>query len=127
MILIRFIGVITGIKPGVFSISLNIRFDLLNGGFMGVIEWIYNINRQQSFVTLAIRDMLTTAKTYDQAVEYLSEIPLLAPCYYILAGSEPGQVRRFFLNINSFRISDQSIGCNHLSIASTIHQYQKIR
>jgi hypothetical protein len=40
--------------------------------------------------------MLTYAETYDEAVEYLSQIPLLAPCYYILAGSKSGQVRKIF-------------------------------
>ncbi|CAF4199013.1 unnamed protein product, partial [Adineta steineri] len=85
-----FIGAVTGIKPGKFSITLNTRFDL-NGGYIGIIEWIYNINRNQSFVTLAIRDMLTGAENYDEAVEYLSKIPLLAPCYYILAGIKSGQ------------------------------------
>jgi acid ceramidase len=87
-----------------FSISLNTRFDL-NGGYIGVIEWIYNLNRNQSFVTLAIRDMLTNAESYNEAVQYLSEIPLLAPCYYILAGTKPGQVRKIFHSINLFHRS----------------------
>jgi hypothetical protein len=43
-----------------------------------------------------MRDMLTNAESYDEAVEYLSQIPLLAPCYYILAGSKSGQVREIF-------------------------------
>jgi len=94
-----FIGAVTGIKPGIFSITLNTRFDL-NGGFIGLTEWIYNLDHQQSFVTLAMRDMLTNAKSYDEAVKYFSEIPLLAPCYYILAGPKSGQVRKicFFRN-----------------------------
>ncbi len=100
----RFIGAVTGIKPGIFSIALNTRFDL-NGGFIGVIEWIYNLDRRQSFVTLAMRDMLMNAGSYDEAVEYLSEIPLLAPCYYILAGAKSRQVREkifytYILSIN---------------------------
>jgi acid ceramidase len=89
----RYIGVITGIRPGVFSISMNERYGL-RGGYIGLIEWIFNINRKQSFVTFAMRDMLTTAQTYDQAVEYLAEVKLTAPCYYILAGPQTGQVRR---------------------------------
>ena len=63
-----------------------------------MIEWIYNLDRQQSFVTLAMRDILTKAGSYDEAVEYLSEIPLLAPCYYILAGTKSGQVSIIFLS-----------------------------
>ena len=87
-----YIGVITGIRPGVFSISMNERYGL-KGGYIGLIEWIFNINRNQSFVTFAMRDMLTKAESYDQAVKYLAEVKLTAPCYYILAGPKSGQVR----------------------------------
>jgi len=87
---IGYIGSLTGIKPGVFSVSINERY-AVKGGYTGLIEWIYNINRNQSFITFAIRDMLTKAESYDQAVKYLAEVPLLAPCYYILAGTKAGQ------------------------------------
>jgi hypothetical protein len=79
------------VKPGVFSVSINER-NIPKGGYIGLIEWIYNINRNQSFITFAIRDMLTNADSYDQAFRYLADVPLLAPCFYILAGPKPGQV-----------------------------------
>lgn len=82
-------------KPGVFSISINER-NALKGGYIGLIEWIFGMNRNQSFITFAIRDMLTNAQSYDQAIQYLAKVPLLAPCYYIVAGPKPGQV-----NINT--------------------------
>ncbi|CAF2405510.1 unnamed protein product [Rotaria sp. Silwood2] len=85
-----YIGSLTGIKPGVFSISINER-NSLKGGYIGLIEWIFNINRNQSFITLAIRDMLTKSESYDQTVKYLAEVSLLAPCYYIVAGPKAGQ------------------------------------
>ena len=72
---------------------MNERYGL-KGGYIGLIEWIFNINRNQSFVTFAMRDMLTKAETYDQAVQYLAEVKLTAPCYYILGGPKPGQVER---------------------------------
>jgi acid ceramidase len=93
---------LTGIKPGVFSVSINER-NSPDGGYIGLIEWIYNINRNQTFITFAIRDMLTKSESYDQSVKYLAEVPLLAPCYYIVAGTKPKQVReyiRFFNHIN---------------------------
>jgi acid ceramidase len=82
---------LTGIKPGFFSVSINER-NILRGGYIGRIEWIFDINRNQSFITFAIRDMLTHANSYTQAVTYLAEVNLLAPCYYILAGPQAGQV-----------------------------------
>jgi acid ceramidase len=87
---------LTGIKPGVFSISINER-NALNGGYIGLLEWLLNTNRNQSFITFAIRDMLTKAESYDQAVKYLAEVPLLAPCYYIIAGPKAGQVREYIV------------------------------
>lgn len=84
----------TGIKPGVFSVSINSR-EAVNGGYIGLVEWIYNINRSQTFITFAIRDMLTHSQSYDQSVKYLAEVPLIAPCYYIVAGTKPKQVREY--------------------------------
>ncbi|CAF1133948.1 unnamed protein product [Rotaria magnacalcarata] len=85
-----FIGSLTGIKPGVFSVSINER-NIVKGGYIGLIEWIYNINRNQSFITFAIRDMLTKSESYDQTLKYLAEEPLLAPCFYIVAGTKAGE------------------------------------
>lgn len=87
----RYIGSLTGVKPGVFSVSINER-NALKGGYIGLIEWIFGMNRNQSFITFAIRDMLTNAQSYDQAIQYLAKVPLLAPCYYIVAGPKSGQV-----------------------------------
>ncbi len=89
----------TGIKPGVFSISINER-NALKGGYIGLLEWMFNINRNQSFITLAIRDMLMKSESYDQTVKYLAEVPLLAPCYYIIAGPKAGQVREYILSFS---------------------------
>jgi hypothetical protein len=75
---------------------MNERYGL-KGGYIGLIEWIFDINRKQSFVTFAMRDMLTTSESYDQAVKYLAEVKLTAPCYYILAGPKAGQVRKSIL------------------------------
>ncbi|CAF1667380.1 unnamed protein product [Adineta ricciae] len=106
-----FIGALTGVKPGVFSVSLNARFDL-NGGYIGIIEWLYNFDRQQSFVTFALRDMLTNAKNYSEVLNYLSDVLLVAPCYYILAGTKPGEgaiisrSRRTTLNIKRLGVDN---------------------
>ena len=81
----------TGVKPGVFSVSINER-TTAKGGYIGLIEWMLNINRNQSFITFAIRDMLTKSQSFNETVKYLSEVPLLAPCYYIVAGPKAGQV-----------------------------------
>ncbi|CAF5048788.1 unnamed protein product [Rotaria sp. Silwood1] len=87
-----YIGSLTGIKPGIFNISINER-NSLKCGYIGLIEWIFNINRNQSFITFVIRDMLTKSDSYDETVKYLADVSLLAPCYYIIAVPKAGQVR----------------------------------
>jgi acid ceramidase len=106
---------LTGIKPGVFSVSINER-NALRGGYIGLIEWIYNMNRNQSFITFAIRDMLMKSESYDQSVKYLAEVPLVAPCYYILAGPKPGQVREHIYSSCSKLVFFFLKGCHYNSI-----------
>ncbi|CAF3418102.1 unnamed protein product [Rotaria sp. Silwood1] len=89
-----YIGSLTGIKPGIFNISINER-NSLKCGYIGLIEWIFNINRNQSFITFVIRDMLTKSDSYDETVKYLADVSLLAPCYYIIAVPKAGQVRAY--------------------------------
>jgi len=36
---VGYIGVITGVKPGAFSLTINERFSW-NGGYVGLLEWI---------------------------------------------------------------------------------------
>ncbi len=115
----------TGIKPGVFSVSINER-NALRGGYIGLLEWLLNTNRNQSFITFAIRDMLTKSESYDQTVKYLAEVPLVAPCYYIIAGPKPGQMREyilFFLMVNHIFVMK---GCDYNSRTERIRRYYNI-
>lgn len=88
---VGFVGLITGVKPGVMSLSINERFGVY-GGYIGIFEWILNINRNQSWITLIARDVLEKPDIdYDKAVDMLTNTPLLAPCYYIIAGAKSKQ------------------------------------
>ncbi|CAF4167349.1 unnamed protein product, partial [Rotaria sp. Silwood2] len=89
-VLFKTTSVLTGLKPNAFSVSVNSRTSF-QGGYEGLIEWIFNINRNQSFITFALRDMLTKAESFDVVVNYLAETELLAPCYYIVGGPKPEQ------------------------------------
>lgn len=60
--------------------------------FKGLFEWILDINRNQSWVTFLPRDLFeTNGVTYDTALDVLANTPILAPCYYIVAGPNPYQ------------------------------------
>nr|UVW99776.1 acid ceramidase 2 [Nephotettix cincticeps] len=84
-----YIGILTGIKKNVFSLSIDERF-AVNGGYMGIIEWALG-DHHQSWLGLLTRQVMETAESYDEAKELLSKTPLLAPVYFILAGNTSRQ------------------------------------
>ncbi|KAI0981179.1 hypothetical protein GJ496_002266 [Pomphorhynchus laevis] len=82
------IGVLTGMKPSGFAISINLRFSI-NGGYLGLMELFFNIINNQSFATLAVRDVLTNVNTYEAAVANLSHTPLISSVYFTISGVRP--------------------------------------
>lgn len=84
-----YIGVLTGIKPGVFTLSMNERFDL-NGGYIGIIEWILGIRTGQ-WMGFLTRDTLQYADSYVEATKNLTMTKMLAPAYFIVGGNTTGQ------------------------------------
>lgn len=81
-----YIGVLTGVKPGVISLTLNERFDI-EGGYIGIIKWLMGqrIGKWSGFLT---RDTLASATSYEMAKDMLSKSKLLAPVYFILGGTK---------------------------------------
>ncbi|RNA05909.1 acid ceramidase-like [Brachionus plicatilis] len=81
-----FVGLITGVKPNAFSVSVNERFNA-NGGYIGLFEWFLNINRKQAWTTLVARDCFENDDMdFNHVVKTLANTPLIAPVYYIIAG-----------------------------------------
>ncbi|KAG8225838.1 hypothetical protein J437_LFUL004767 [Ladona fulva] len=84
-----YIGILTGMKPNIFSFSVNERFRL-NGGFVGITEWIIGF-RHQNWLAVLTREVMEQAKTYTSAQKMLSNPKLVAPVYFILAGTKSSQ------------------------------------
>eukprot|EP00794_Sanderia_malayensis_P007413 gene7413-8233_t len=84
-----YVGVITGVKPGIFTLTMNERFSL-DGGYVGLIEWLLGINnaRWMGFLT---RTVMENSQSYSEAKEVLSSTQLLAPAYFILGGTKSGE------------------------------------
>jgi hypothetical protein len=71
---------------------MNERFKA-NGGYIGLFEWFFNLNRKQAWVTLLARDIMEDdTLDFEKAVKVFANTPLIAPCYYIIAGPLPNQV-----------------------------------
>ncbi|GAB1600649.1 acid ceramidase-like [Argonauta hians] len=81
-----YIGVLTGVRPGAFTLTLNERFQL-KGGFIGIIKWLLN-QRTAKWSGFLTRETLTSATSYKMAKDMLSKTELLAPVYYILGGTK---------------------------------------
>lgn len=79
-----YIGVLTGVKPGVMSLTLNERFGM-DGGFIGILKWLIG-SRTGKWTGFMTRDVLTDSNSYAEAKKMLSEEELLAPVYFILGG-----------------------------------------
>nr|UVW99775.1 acid ceramidase 1 [Nephotettix cincticeps] len=82
-------GILTGIKKNAFSLTINERY-VTNGGYLGIAEWFMGIHNQ-SWLGLLTRRVMETAESYDKAQELLSNTPLVAPVYFILAGNTSSQ------------------------------------
>ena len=60
------------------------------GGPAGLFEWI--VKREDLyFATWLVRDVLERSYDYEGAVSELSTRPLIAPCYFIVSGTEHNQ------------------------------------
>ncbi|XP_020832392.1 acid ceramidase [Phascolarctos cinereus] len=84
-----YVGMLTGMKPGTFSLTLNERFNL-NGGFLGVIEWMLG-RREDMWIGFLMRSVLENATSYEDAKNLLIKTTVLAPAYFILGGNKSGE------------------------------------
>jgi len=86
-----YVGALSGIKPGGFSVTIDTRFYR-----QGVWEMFYEIlaaieETNSSLVSFLTRDVLNRRSSFETALMDLSNTELIADVYYILAGVKPGQ------------------------------------
>jgi len=86
-----FVGVLSGMKPGAFSVTIDTRFYP-----QGLYEIFYEIvaamtEKNASLVSLLSRRVFENENDWNAAVENLSNVPLIADVYYITAGVSAGQ------------------------------------
>ena len=82
-----FYGAFTGQKPGVFSISFDVRereAGATHEIILGNLE--RNLDSARGTQASVIQNALLTAETYDYAVELLSEVPMTSVGHYIIGG-----------------------------------------
>uniref|UniRef100_A0A8C9U5M0 Acid ceramidase n=1 Tax=Scleropages formosus TaxID=113540 RepID=A0A8C9U5M0_SCLFO len=84
-----YVGMLTGIHPHAFTLTMNERFSL-DGGYIGIMEWILG-KRDGMWMSFLTRSVLENATSYEEAKQKLSQTKLLAPAYFILGGNQTGQ------------------------------------
>ncbi|XP_054634107.1 acid ceramidase isoform X1 [Dunckerocampus dactyliophorus] len=84
-----YVGMLTGIKPTAFTLTMNERFSL-DGGYIGILEWILG-KRDGIWMSFLTRSVLENATSYEEAKGRLAQTKLLAPAYFILGGNSTGQ------------------------------------
>ncbi|EGT55052.1 hypothetical protein CAEBREN_05107 [Caenorhabditis brenneri] len=80
-------GVLTGQRPGAYSVSLNARY---SGAYIDniLMEFYTKFNLPVSFF---IRDVLEKQESYEDAVSLLSKTHLFSPSYIIVAGTKKNE------------------------------------
>ncbi|XP_007549670.1 acid ceramidase [Poecilia formosa] len=84
-----YVGMLTGIKPHLFTLTMNERFSL-DGGYIGILEWIMG-QRDGMWMSFLTRSVLENANSYKEAKNQLALTKMLAPAYFILGGNQPGE------------------------------------
>lgn len=85
-----YIGILTGISPGKFTLTMNERFKL-DGGYIGILEWLKDGKKAGSWMGFLTRKTMETAQSYQEAQYMLAKTRMLAPAYFILGGNSSGQ------------------------------------
>jgi len=81
-----YVGVLSGMKPKSFSLSINTRFypDGLHELFYEIIVAL--VEKNASLVSFLTREVLTNENIFERAVDKLSNRELIADVYYIVGG-----------------------------------------
>lgn len=82
-------GILTAIKPKLFTFSMNERFNI-DGGFIGILKWLLG-DHDQKWMGFLTREVMENATSYSQARVMLENTVMLSPAYFILGGNKSGE------------------------------------
>jgi hypothetical protein len=114
-----FIGVLTGMVPHAYSCSVNFRQQdgILHRNLQALMQ-----NRHWP-VSYVLRDTLLTSQNYEDAVSKLLFSPLVAPTYFIVAGTNPLQGVIISRNRDSVAHTEYLHPDNMLLVQTNIDHY----
>ncbi|XP_034250617.1 acid ceramidase-like [Thrips palmi] len=95
-------GVLTALKPKKFTLTIDERFRI-NGGYVGIIEWISGMRNQQ-WIGFLTRQVMEKCNSFTCAQKMLAKPSLVAPVYFILSGISSKEGCIITRGRNSFNI-----------------------
>ena len=117
-----YLGVLTGMRVGAFSVSINFR--RTEDGHFGK-NIVKSITRGWP-VSFLVRETLQDCETYSHAVTILKNSKLIAPVYITVAGTKPGQGTIITRNRETFSSDGHLITLSSvLDMESTSEYYLK--
>ncbi|WKX98431.1 hypothetical protein Q1695_013819 [Nippostrongylus brasiliensis] len=92
------VGILTGMKPNGFSLSMNAKVepDLAN-----IIAWLNGDRPDIQFAMYFDRKLFEEANTFQEAQQFIYDVPLLSGAYFILGGNKPGEGSVIVRNVTS--------------------------
>ncbi|XP_071495134.1 acid ceramidase-like [Diadema antillarum] len=85
-----YVGMLTGMKPGVISMNMNARHLYGQSGFMNFIRWIFG-KRSGHWTGFVLREAVVMATDFNRTVQFLTSVELLVSSYIIVGGTRPGE------------------------------------
>jgi len=82
-----YVGVLSGMKPGVFSVTVDDHYD--DQFDIGLIEWLMGRNPTAQFLGFFLRNLLQSATSYEEAFNAMNTTRLISPVFFIMSGPEP--------------------------------------
>ncbi|KAE9547755.1 hypothetical protein FO519_009036, partial [Halicephalobus sp. NKZ332] len=82
------LGILTGLKPNAFTLSTNAR---AGSTLNNLINFFINGPMGKQFLIYADREVLESANSYSEAMDYLQNVPLFAYGYFIVGGASSGE------------------------------------
>ena len=92
-------------KPNVFTANMNAREV---PALTDVLEWLLGSEPNVNVGMYVERRVMEVANTYQEAVDYMRTVPLLASAYYIVGGARPGIVQLQMHPLARFRIDSDT-------------------
>eukprot|EP00484_Ammonia_sp_Unknown_P031066 CAMPEP_0197030642 /NCGR_PEP_ID=MMETSP1384-20130603/9835_1 /TAXON_ID=29189 /ORGANISM="Ammonia sp." /LENGTH=415 /DNA_ID=CAMNT_0042460029 /DNA_START=30 /DNA_END=1277 /DNA_ORIENTATION=+ len=79
-----YIGLLTGVRKGAMSISVDTRFDENHDKYL--MEYLKNPTASMQWLSLTTRQAIEDYSSYSDAISFMKQTAFIGPCYVIIGG-----------------------------------------